>query len=39
VAGFLLAINRPSKDAGADFVHISVWDRQAELCNEYLGKG
>jgi len=39
VAGFLLAIDRPSKDGGADFVHISVWDRQAELCNEYLGKG
>jgi single-strand DNA-binding protein len=39
VAGFLLAINRPSKDGGADFVHISVWDRQAELCSEYLAKG
>jgi single-strand DNA-binding protein len=39
VANFLLAINRPSKDGGADFVHISVWDRQAELCGEYLGKG
>ena len=39
VAGFLLAIDRPSKDGGADFVHISVWDRQAELCNQYLAKG
>jgi len=39
VAGFLLAIDRPSKDGGADFVHVSVWDRQADLCNEYLGKG
>ena len=39
VASFLLAIDRPSKDGGADFVRISVWDRQAELCNEYLGKG
>ena len=38
VAGFLLAINRPSKDGGADFVHVSVWDRQAELCSEYLGE-
>jgi single-strand DNA-binding protein len=39
VAGFLLAIDRPSKDGGADFIHISVWDRQAELCNQYLAKG
>jgi len=39
VAGFLLAIDRPSKNGGADFVHISVWDRQGELCSEYLAKG
>lgn len=39
VAGFLLAIDRTSKDGGADFVRISVWDRQAELCNQYLAKG
>jgi single-strand DNA-binding protein len=39
VAGFLLAISRPSKDGGADFVHISVWDRQAELCDQFLTKG
>jgi single-strand DNA-binding protein len=39
VAGFLLAIDRPTKDGGADFVHVSVWDRQAELCSQYLGKG
>ncbi|HET7046565.1 MAG TPA: single-stranded DNA-binding protein [Gaiellaceae bacterium] len=37
VAGFLLAIDRPG--GGADFVWISAWDRQAELCREYLGKG
>jgi single-strand DNA-binding protein len=39
VAGFLLAIDRPSKDGGADFIHVSVWDRQAELCNKCLTKG
>ena len=39
VASFLLAIDRPSKDGGADFVRISVWDRQAELCAQFLGKG
>src|SRR5258708_28974602 len=39
VAGFLLAVDRGSKDGGADFVWISAWDRQAELCAPYLGKG
>jgi single-strand DNA-binding protein len=37
VAGFLLAIDRPGE--GADFVWISAWERQAEVCSEYLGKG
>lgn len=39
VASFLLAVNRGSRDAGADFVSVSAWDRQAELCAEYLTKG
>jgi single-strand DNA-binding protein len=39
VASFLLAVDRASRDGGADFVNVSVWDRQAELCAEYLGKG
>ena len=39
VASFLLAIDRGGRDGGADFVWISTWDRQAELCAEYLGKG
>ena len=39
VASFLLAIDRGSKDGGADFIWISAWDRQAELCAQYLGKG
>jgi single-strand DNA-binding protein len=39
VASFLLAIDRGSKDGGADFVWITAWDRQAELCAQYLGKG
>jgi single-strand DNA-binding protein len=39
VAGFLLAVDRGSQDGGADFVWITAWDRQAELCNEYLAKG
>jgi single-strand DNA-binding protein len=39
VANFLLAIDRDSADGGADFVWISAWDRQGEVCAEYLGKG
>jgi single-strand DNA-binding protein len=39
VASFLLAIDRPSKDGGADFIRVSAWDRQAEVCSRYLGKG
>ena len=39
VASFVLAIDRAGRDGGADFVRVSAWDRQAERCAEYLGKG
>ena len=39
VASFVLAVDRANQDGGADFVRVSAWDRQAELCAEYLGKG
>jgi single-strand DNA-binding protein len=39
VASFLLAIDRPGQDAGADFVYVSTWNRQAEVCSEFLAKG
>jgi single-strand DNA-binding protein len=39
VAKFLLAVDRPSKDGGADFIGVSAWERQGELCAQYLGKG
>jgi single-strand DNA-binding protein len=39
VASFLLAVNRGGRDAGADFVWVAAWERQGELCAEYLGKG
>jgi single-strand DNA-binding protein len=39
VAKFLLAVDRYSKDGGADFVGVSAWERQGELCAEYLTKG
>ena len=39
VATFVLAVDRASRDGGADFLTVSVWDRQAELCAEYLCRG
>jgi single-strand DNA-binding protein len=39
VASFLLAVDRDGREAGTDFVWISAWERQAELCAEYLAKG
>jgi len=39
VASFLLAVDRGAREGGADFVWVSAWDRQAELCAEYLAKG
>jgi len=39
VASFLLAVGRGGADGGADFLNVAVWDRQAELCAEYLEKG
>ncbi len=39
VASFLLAVDRPARDAGADFVNVATWNRQAEVCDEYLSKG
>lgn len=38
VANFLLAVNRPGKDE-ADFVRVSTWNKQAEICAQYLAKG
>jgi single-strand DNA-binding protein len=38
VANFRIAVNR-GKEAEADFFRVTVWDRQAELCAEYLCKG
>jgi single-strand DNA-binding protein len=39
LASFLLAVNRPTKDGVADFVGVTAWNRQAELCEQYLTKG
>ena len=39
VSNFLLAVDRFSKDGGADFIGVSAWERQGELCAQYLAKG
>jgi single-strand DNA-binding protein len=38
LATFRLAVDR-GKDEEADFFRIAAWDRQAELCSDYLSKG
>ena len=42
VGGLRLAIQRPKKDGedqGADYVDVTTFNRQAEVCAEYLAKG
>jgi len=42
VAHFSLAVDRPRRngeDQGADFIRITVWGKQAELCDRFLSKG
>ena len=39
VANFVLAVDRQSKDGGADFVRVAAWNKQAELCERFLSKG
>ncbi|MDX6412188.1 MAG: single-strand DNA-binding protein [Gaiellaceae bacterium] len=39
LATFGLAVDRNGKDSETDFFRISVWDRQAQLCADYLAKG
>lgn len=39
VASFVLAVDRPVANGGADFVRIAAWNKQAELCAKFLSKG
>jgi single-strand DNA-binding protein len=39
LATFGLAVDRGGKDSETDFFRISVWDRQAQVCADYLAKG
>ena len=38
VASFVVAVDRPGR-AGADYVRVAAWNRQAEACATRLGKG
>lgn len=40
VASFTLAVDRRrGGDGNTDFIPVVAWERLAEVCNEYLGKG
>lgn len=39
VANFRIAVDRPGKDAGADFISVSTWNGSAKACAEFLHKG
>lgn len=39
VARFTLAVNRRSKDDGADFINCMAWEKIAELLEKYVKKG
>jgi single-strand DNA-binding protein len=39
VANFVLAVDRPGADDKADFVRISVWNKQAQVCSRFISKG
>lgn len=39
VTKFPLAVSRPGRDGGADFLWVVCWDRLAEVCANNLTKG
>lgn len=42
ICRFALAVNRPPRkgeDAGADFINVVVFGKQAENCEKYIAKG
>ena len=38
VANFVIAVDRAGRE-GADFIRVAAWNRQAELCSQFLAKG
>ena len=39
VCKFTLAVQKPGRDSGADFIKVQVWDKAGENCHMYLSKG
>ena len=39
VASFVVAVDRPGRDGGADYIRVAAWNRQAEACADLLEKG
>ena len=39
IASFYIAVNRKSKDDGADFIPCVAWEKTAELIEKYIRKG
>ena len=39
VVRFTLAVNRPKKDSGADFISCTAWNKTAENMDKYIGQG
>lgn len=39
VCSFTLAVNRPGKDAGTDWIDIVAWEKTAEFVCKYFTKG
>ena len=38
-ARYTLAVDRPTKDGGADFINIVAFGKQADFASKYLSKG
>ena len=39
VASFVVAVDRPGREGGADYIRVAAWNRQAEACARLLEKG
>src|SRR6266511_3893237 len=39
LATFIIAVDRVGKNDETDFFRVAVWDKQAQLCADYLAKG
>lgn len=39
VTSFSLAVNKPMKDAGADFIQCVAWEKTADFLGAYVNKG